>query len=82
MPSLHVLQGWLDQVGAAALALSVNPVPAGVMVAAAALPVAGNVYMLADHFSLAVERVSAAILFSTVLSILTIPIVITLIAKG
>lgn len=69
-------------VGAAALALSVNPVPAGVMVAAAALPVAGNVYMLADHFSLAVERVSAAILFSTALSILTIPIVITLIAKG
>ena len=69
-------------VGAAAMALSVDPVPAGVMVAAAALPVAGNVYMLADHFSLAVERVSAAILFSTALSILTVPIVITLIAKG
>lgn len=69
-------------VGAAALALSVDPGTRGVMIAAAALPVAGNVYMLAEHFGVAVERVSAAILFSTALSVLTVPIIITLFIKG
>lgn len=69
-------------VGAAALALAVDPVAAGVMVAAAALPVAGNVHMLAHHFGLAEDRVSAAILLSTAISIVTIPTVIHLIPKG
>ena len=52
------------------------------MVAAAALPVAGNVYILAHHFRLAEEQVSAAILLSTAASILTLPVVIHLITKG
>ena len=69
-------------VGVAALLLAVDPVAAGVMVAAAALPVAGNVYILAHHFGIAQERVSAAILISTAISIATIPYVIHLIPKG
>src|SRR5690606_40370390 len=51
-------------VALAAWALAVDPIAAGVMVAAAALPVAGNVYILAHHFQLAEQRVSAAILRS------------------
>ena len=55
--------------------------PAGVMMAAAALPVAGNVYILAQHFGVAPQRVSAAILISTVLSILTVSLVIAAVAS-
>ena len=50
---------------------------ATVVISAAALPVAGNVYMLAQHYGVAPQRVSAAILFSTMASILTVPLVIT-----
>ena len=46
---------------------------------AAGLPVAGNVYILAQHFGLAQQRVSTAILISTAASILTIPALILLI---
>ena len=49
---------------------------ASVMVAAAALPVAGNVYILAQHYAVAPVRVSASILISTFCSILTVPAVI------
>ncbi|RWR08046.1 AEC family transporter [Paenirhodobacter populi] len=49
---------------------------AGVMIAAAALPVAGNVYILATYFGVAAHRVSTAILISTGVSIVTIPGVI------
>lgn len=52
---------------------------AGVMIAGAALPVAGNVYILARHYGVAPHRVSAAILFSTAASILSVPVVIALI---
>lgn len=54
----------------------VDPQAAGVMVAAAALPVAGNVYILAAHYGVAPQRVSAAILVSTAASILTVTAVI------
>lgn len=72
-PAAVALAAWL---------LAVEPTAAGVMVAAAALPVAGNVYILAHHFRLAEEQVSAAILLSTAVSILTLPVVIHLITKG
>ncbi|QYK41660.1 MAG: AEC family transporter [Paracoccaceae bacterium] len=49
---------------------------AGVMVAAAALPVAGNVYILAQHYGVAPQRVSASILISTAVSIVTVSAVI------
>lgn len=49
---------------------------AGVVIAAAALPVAGNVFMLAAHYGVAPQRVSAAILVSTAISIVTVSLVI------
>lgn len=61
---------------AALLLIAVEPKAAGVMIAAAALPVAGNVYMLARHFGIAPQRVSASILISTAFSILTVTLVI------
>ena len=65
----------LHPLSVAVFALLVFPVaayPAGVMIAAAALPVAGNVYILAQHYGVAPARVSAAILVSTALSVLTV----------
>lgn len=50
---------------------------ATVAVSAAAMPVAGNVFMLAQHYGIAPQRVSAAILFSTAASILTVPLAIS-----
>lgn len=49
---------------------------AGVMVSAASLPVAGNVYILAQHYGVAPHRVSASILVSTALSVLSVSAVI------
>jgi predicted permease len=54
----------------------VDPYAAGCMIAAASLPVAGNVYILAQHYGVAPSRVSASILISTALSIVTVPPVI------
>ncbi|MEP1522394.1 AEC family transporter [Ascidiaceihabitans sp.] len=61
---------------------SVEPYAASVMIAAAALPVAGNVYMLAQHYGAAPQRVSAAILVSTAISILTVSFVIAWVSPG
>ena len=54
----------------------VDPYVAAVAIAASALPVAGNVYILAQHYGVAPQRVSASILISTTLSILTVTAVI------
>ncbi len=61
---------------AAVFMFPVAPYAAGVMVAAAALPVAGNVYILAQHYGVAPARVSASILISTALSVITVSVVI------
>ena len=50
----------------------VDPYAAGVMIASASLPVAGNVYILAQHYGVAPLRVSAAILLSTAASVMTV----------
>lgn len=55
----------------------VDPQIAGVLIAAAALPVAGNVFILAQHYNTSPQQVSSTILVSTVLSILTVPVVIS-----
>ncbi|PTE20206.1 malate transporter [Cereibacter changlensis JA139] len=57
---------------AALVVFEVEREAAGVMIAASALPVAGNVYILAQHYGVAPQRVSATILISTAISILTI----------
>ena len=49
---------------------------AGVMIAAASLPVAGNVFILAQHYGVAPQRVSAAILISTLISVVSVTAVI------
>lgn len=49
------------------------------LVAAAALPVAGNVYMLAQHYGVAPQRASTAILVSTIVSVASLPAVIALV---
>ena len=54
----------------------VDPFAAGVMIAAAALPVAGNVYILAQHYRVAPQLVSASILISTAASVVTVAAVI------
>ncbi|MBI6628451.1 AEC family transporter [Pontibaca salina] len=84
------IAGWLSfcklALHPAAVALGVlvlfpvDSFSATVVISAAALPIAGNVYMLAQHYGVAPHRVSATILISTALSILTIPLVITLTA--
>lgn len=67
---------------AAFVVFRVDPDRAGVMVAAAALPVAGNVYILAQHYGVAPQRVSAAILISTAVSIVTVSAVIAWVTGG
>jgi len=61
---------------AALVMFPVEPYAAGVMIAAAALPVAGNVYILAQHYGVAPSRVSASILISTAVSVVTVSAVI------
>ena len=65
---------------AALWVFEVEPYSAGVMIAASALPVAGNVYILAQHYGVAPRRVSAAILISTAASIVTVAAFIAWIA--
>lgn len=54
----------------------IDPFSAAIVISAAALPVAGNVYMLAQHYGVAPQRVSAAILISTAVSIVTVSAII------
>lgn len=60
----------------------IDPFSRAIVISSAAMPVAGNVYMLAQHYGIAPHRVSAAILFSTAAAILTIPIVISWVAPA
>jgi malonate transporter and related proteins len=73
----------LHPAAVAVAALVIFPVDrfaAGVMISAAALPVAGNVYILAQHYGVAPQRVSASILLSTIASVVTVSLVIALVA--
>ena len=81
---LHIA-GWLSfcklvlhplLVAFAMVIFAVDPYKASVVIAAAALPVAGNVYILAQHYGIAPQRVSTSILISTAVSILTVSVVI------
>lgn len=54
----------------------VDPYASAVMIATASLPVAGNVYILAQHYGVAPQRVSASILVSTAISIVTVSLII------
>jgi predicted permease len=74
----------LHPVAVGALALfvfTVDPYSAAVVIATAALPVAGNVYIIARHYDVAPSRVSASIFVSTVVSVVSLSLVITWITK-
>jgi predicted permease len=85
-PDRLEIAGWLSFcklilhplfVGFAALQIfHVEPFKAGVIIAVSALPVAGNVFILAQHYGVAPTRVSTAILVSTALSIITVSLVV------
>ena len=85
-----VVAGWLSFaklvlhpafVALAALYLfPLDPFPAAVMIACASLPVAGNIFILAQHYGVAPQRVSASILISTIVSVITVPIIIAWVA--
>ncbi|MGB1034134.1 MAG: AEC family transporter [Paracoccaceae bacterium] len=59
-----------------------DPYKALVAVSAAALPVAGNIFILASHYGVAPQRVSASILISTAASIVTVSLVIAWMTGG
>ena len=61
---------------AALFLFDVHPFGAAVMIACAAMPVAGNVFILAQHYRVAPMRVSASILISTTVSVVTLSLVI------
>lgn len=63
----------------ALLVFNVDPFAAGVMIACAALPVAGNIYILAQHYNVEPEKISASILVSTVISVITVSVVVALV---
>ncbi|MCC1493039.1 AEC family transporter [Cognatishimia sp. F0-27] len=68
-------------VGVAAFGFfAADPYKAAVAVSAAALPVAGNVFILAQHYGIAPARVSASILISTAISVVTVSVVISLVS--
>lgn len=71
----------LHPLAVALAALVLFPVPDGaarVVIATAALPVAGNVFILAQSYGVAPQRVSTAILISTIVSIATLTLTLAL----
>ncbi len=66
---------------ASLLVFQIDPFASAVMIACAAMPVAGNVYMIATHYGLPSERISIAILISTTVSIVTISLIISLVTQ-
>ena len=83
--------GWLSFVKLvlhpAAIALAalvvwpIEPYAAAVMIASSALPTAGNIFMVASHYGVAPQRVSATILVSTICSIVTVSLVLAWLAE-
>ena len=62
----------------ALLVFEVDAYAASVMIIASALPIAGNIYILAEHYQVAPQRVSASILVSTIVSVFSVSLVISL----
>ena len=66
---------------AALFLFPVDPFQAAVMIAAASFPVAGNIYILAQHYGVAPQRVSASILVSTMFAVATIAPVVAWVSQ-
>jgi len=67
-------------VAASGAAFGLRPEILAVAVASAAMPVAGNIYIVAQHYRVAPQRASSAILISTVLSIVTLSAAIAIVS--
>ena len=57
----------------------IEPFAAAIMITTAAMPTAGNIYIIAQHYNVAPQRVSASILVSTVLSVITLTLTISMV---
>jgi predicted permease len=57
----------------------IAPFAAAIMIATAAMPTAGNVYIIAQHYNVAPQRASASILVSTILSVITLTLTISMV---
>ena len=69
-------------VGVTALfVFAIDSFASAVMMACAAMPIAGNVYMVATHYGVPSQRISIAILISTTASIATISAIIGLVTQ-
>ncbi len=66
---------------AALVVWPVEPYAAAVMIASAAMPTAGNIYMLAANYGVAPQRVSSTILISTAASVATVSLVLAWLAE-
>ena len=64
---------------AAVFVFGLDPFASAVMISCAAMPVAGNVYMIANHYGVPNERISIAILVSTTVSIISISLIVGLV---
>lgn len=66
---------------AALIVWPLEPYAAAVMIASAALPTAGNIFMVASHYGVAPQRVSATILVSTIGSIVSVSLILAWLAE-
>ena len=60
---------------------SVDHFTAGVVIGVAAMPVAGNIYLLANHYQVAPQRASSAIFISTLISIVTLTAALAVVSE-
>ena len=60
----------------ALIVFPLDPFAAGIMIITAAMPVAGNIFIIAQHYGVAPTRVSSSILISTVGSVITLSLVL------
>ena len=68
-PLLLAAMGW---------ALGLSGLPLAVMIVAASLPVGANVFLFAQRYEVAQDEVTASVAVSTVLALVTMPVVILL----
>ncbi|MGV2528167.1 UNVERIFIED_CONTAM: AEC family transporter, partial [Bacillus thuringiensis] len=63
---------------AMAWALGLSGLPLAVMIVAASLPVGANVFLFAQRYEVAQDEVTASVAVSTMLALVTMPVVILL----
>lgn len=68
-PLLLAAMGW---------ALGLSGLPLAVMIVAASLPVGANVFLFAQRYEVAQDEVTASVAVSTMLALVTMPVVILL----